>query len=147
MLGDDTASTELPKRRATARTLKTWPLDAAVERFLDEARHSDLGSSGGNVMFAVLGDEPEHAASMIARLAHNQLVASHVDPGALSRDRAMCLLSGAQMLFMMECGGVPGATLRRDEPFSSPPPSCRVANAEDILKREGARWIAACRAR
>ena len=115
---------------------RAHPADVMVDRYIWNARQSDLGSSGGRMVSVVLGSNPQAvvrsmAKSILRKLPEGQLpTASHLS------DLVAALHTG----LIVKCGGLPFPEVewRWDNPPMSgatPIPSrCTLDDAESVAR-------------
>lgn len=97
-------------RPLSGKLLRVDPFEAMVEPYLDDARHSDLGSAGGNVFFVVLGEDPPAAVRGLARSAREALEARGVQTKHMRQTTAAELVASVEVQLLRTCGHMPAAT-------------------------------------
>ncbi len=91
-------------RPRVGKLLRVDPFEALVEPVVESARHSDLGSAGGNVLFLALGEDPDAAVRGLAKLVREELRAQHVDPSLLRLTTASELVERTYGALLGRCG-------------------------------------------
>ncbi|MFT3712041.1 MAG: hypothetical protein QM817_30735 [Archangium sp.] len=85
------------------RLHRTDALKIVVHPWVEAMRESDLGASGGRMLYAALGPDPIQTATLLRDRLAKELRAADVDVSTLSLDDASTLLTGMQFSLALSC--------------------------------------------
>lgn len=85
---------------------RTSPFEVVIAPFVEGARNSDLGSSGGRLFYALLGPDPEAGARRLSGHVERAVRAEGVDPMRLSVEAVGDLMGELQLRTALVCLGM-----------------------------------------
>lgn len=97
------------ERPRSGKLLRVDPFEAMVQPFIDDARHSDLGSAGGRIFYVALGDDPPAAVRGLARSVQQALQDRGVQTKHMRQTTAAALVSSTAVKLLTICGFMPAA--------------------------------------